>query len=158
MAVGSCGSISTGMETITVTFELDSNNYTVPLGFSVVYRDQVLVNIDHVESKHAIKFDLDFVNGDHELQFIMKNKTIDDTVVDDSGNIVTDACLTITDVYIDNINFSNILYENSIYQHDFNGSQDKVEDEFYGTMGCNGTVTVAFSSPFYIWLLELSEF
>jgi len=154
MAVGSCGSISTGMETITVKFELDSNNYTVPLGFSVVYRDQVVVDIDHVDNKRTIGFDLELEDGDHELQFTMKNKTIDDTTVDEVGNIITDACLTINSVEIDKVALGYNFIKHSVYCHNFNGNQDTIEEPFYGTMGCNGTVIFKFSSPFYIWLLE----
>jgi hypothetical protein len=29
-----------------------------------------------------------------------------------------------------------------------------IKDKFYGSMGCNGTITFEFNTPFYLWLLE----
>lgn len=142
------------METIAVNFDLDSSNYAATLGFSVVYNSNIIVDIDHVNNKRTIGFDLDLVDGDHELQFIMKNKTIDDTTVDEVGNIITDTCLNIDNVEIDKVALGYNFIKHSVYCHDFNGNQDKIEEPFYGTMGCNGTVNFKFSSPFYIWLLE----
>ena len=142
------------METVAINFDLDSNNYAARLGFLVVYQNQVLVDIDHVASKNSIKFDLDVDDGDHELQFTMKNKTIDDTVVDEHGNIVSDAYLTIANMHLENVDLEYNFIKHSVYTHNFNGTQDSIEDSFHGTMGCNGTVTFRFSSPFYIWILE----
>jgi hypothetical protein len=142
------------METVAINFDLDSNNYAARLGFLVVYQNQVLVDIDHVASKNSIKFDLDVDDGDHELQFTMKNKTIDDTVVDEHGNIVSDAYLTIANMHLENVDLEYNFIKHSVYTHNFNGTQDSIEDSFHGTMGCNGTVTFRFSSPVYIWILE----
>jgi hypothetical protein len=41
-----------------------------------------------------------------------------------------------------------------VYEHNANGTGPLVQDKFYGEMGCNGTVTLEFSSPTYLWLLE----
>jgi hypothetical protein len=142
------------METVAVNFDLDSSNYAATLGFLVMYNNNVIVDIDHVNNKRTIGFDLELEDGDHELQFIMKNKTIDDTTVDEVGNIVIDTCLTIDSVEIDKVALGYNFIKHSVYCHDFNGNQDKIEEPFYGTMGCNGTVNFKFSSPFYIWLLE----
>jgi hypothetical protein len=142
------------METVAINFDLDSNNYAAGLGFLVVYQNQVLVDIDKVASKNSIKFDLDVEDGDHALQFTMKNKTIDNTVIDEHGNIVSDSYLTIANMHLENVDLGYTFIENSVYHHDFNGSKDKIEETFYGTMGCNGTVTFRFTTPFYIWLLE----
>ena len=62
------------METIAVNFNLDSSNYAATLGFSVVYNSNIIVDINHVDSKRNIVFDLTLDDGDHDLQFIMKNK------------------------------------------------------------------------------------
>jgi hypothetical protein len=40
------------------------------------------------------------------------------------------------------------------YQHDFNGTGKLTTQNFYGELGCNGTVSLKFSTPIYIWLLE----
>jgi len=145
------------METITVKFDLSTSNYSESpdaLSFSVVHKDQVLADIASVEGKQTIQFELELEDGDQELQFIMKNKTVEHTQVDDAGNIIADLFLTITDMQIDNIDLDLNFHNNCVYQHDFNGTQDPIEDSFHGTMGCNGTVTFKFAIPFYIWLLE----
>jgi len=165
VAVGSCESLSMNMETITVKFDVNTNNYAQhttgdwvgspdALEFSVVHKDQVLANVNCVERKQTIQFDLELEDGDQELQFVMKNKTEEHTQIDDNGNIIADLFLTITDMQIDNIDLDLNFHNNCVYQHDFNGTQDPIEDSFHGTMGCNGTVTFKFAIPFYIWLLE----
>ena len=155
--MGGCESISMNMETITVKFDLSTSNYAASpdaLSFSAVYQNQVLADIASVEGKQTIQFELELEDGDQELQFIMKNKTVEHTQVDDNGNIIADLFLTITDMQIDNIDLEFNFQDNCVYHHDFNGTQDPVEDSFHGTMGCNGTVIFKFSVPFYIWLLE----
>jgi hypothetical protein len=83
----------------------------------------------------------------------MKNKTMDHTTVDENGQIVKDAFLKISNFYIDNQELGYTFLEQCKYHHDFNGTQDPVEDEFYGDMGCNGTVTFSFQSPIHLWLI-----
>ena len=142
------------MENIEIAFNLTSTDYSAELSFSVVLNDKTVVDIDHVDKETPIKFTIDVEDGDHELKFIMKNKIMDHTTVDENGQIVKDACLTIQDFSIDDIELNYGFVENTIYHHDFNGTQDPIEDEFYGDMGCNGTVILKFSSPVYLWMLE----
>ena len=47
-----------------------------------------------------------------------------------------------------------MLVEQAVYTHDFNGTQPEIEDTFFGEMGCNGTVSLRFTTPIYLWLLE----
>jgi hypothetical protein len=47
-----------------------------------------------------------------------------------------------------------MVTEQAVYTHDFNGTQQEIQDEFYSEMGCNGTVSLKFSTPIYLWLLE----
>ena len=56
-------------------------------------------------------------------------------------------------MHLENVDLGYTFIENSVYHHDFNGTQDPVEDEFYGDMGCNGTLTFSFQSPVYMWLM-----
>ena len=84
----------------------------------------------------------------------MKHKIPEHTELDDTGNIVRDVILTISDITFDEIELGKLFLEKSTYTHDFNGSQAVVEDQFFGNMGCNGTVSLKFSAPTYLWLLE----
>jgi hypothetical protein len=84
----------------------------------------------------------------------MKNKTIDLTKIDEEGKILKDACLTISDVAFEDIELGHMFTEQTSYTHDFNGTQAEISDKFYGSMGCNGTVSLKFTTPIYLWLLE----
>ena len=104
--------------------------------------------------KTFIRAYLDEDEVDHELRFVMKNKTQEHTTVDEQGSIVKDARLTISNVTFDEILLEQIFFEQAVYTHDFNGTQAEITDKFYGEMGCNGTVSLKFFSPVYLWLLE----
>ena len=49
---------------------------------------------------------------------------------------------------------TNMFVEQAVYTHDFNGTSKATENKFYGELGCNGTVSLKFSTPMYLWLLE----
>jgi len=142
------------MEKVSIAFTVSSTNYEVPLGFSVLYNNRTVIDIDYINKQKTVAFDLEIEDGAQQLNFVMKNKTVDHTVIDESNNIISDACLTINDVTIENVDLGYNFIKHSTYTHNFNGTQDSIKDSFHGTMGCNGTVTFEFSSPFYIWLLE----
>jgi hypothetical protein len=143
------------MKTIPVTFNLDSSDYTAPLGFEVWLDHTQLANIDHVTEPQLVTVEInDDTDDAHELRLVMKNKTQEHTVVDDAGNIVSNAMLSITNIKFDQIIMDYTFSKHSVYHHDFNGSDTAVEDKFFGNMGCNGHVALKFSTPVYLWLLE----
>ena len=141
------------METIDISFNLSSSDYDCGLGFEVFYNNKQISNVDHCRSSTMLAFTLDAQEGDQELKFIMKNKTMDHTTVDENNKIVNDACLNISNFTIDNAELGHTFLEQCKYHHDFNGTQDPVVDKFYGNMGCNGTLIFSFQSPIYLWLV-----
>ena len=141
------------METIDISFNLSSSDYDCGLGFEVFYNNKQISNVDHCRSNTMLAFTLDAQEGDQELKFIMKNKTMDHTTVDENNKIVNDACLNISNFTIDNAELGHTFLEQCKYHHDFNGTQDPVVDKFYGNMGCNGTLIFSFQSPIYLWLV-----
>ena len=143
------------METTEVAFDLTSTDYLAKLDFTVMFDDQHVIDIAHVKQRTPVKVLLDVNNGDHELKLIMKNKTVDHTTIDDKNNIVKDACLEVNNFSIDNIKLKNLFLENTKYYHSYNSNSEIIEDKFYGTIVCNGTVVLKFSSPLYIWFLEI---
>lgn len=88
------------------------------------------------------------------LEFILKNKTADHTVVDDEGNILEDSELIFSDIKVDEINIEELFWFQAEYSHNFNGSGEPTTENFYGSMGCNGTVKIDITTPIYLWLLE----
>lgn len=104
------------------------------------------VTVDH-------EFDDDY-QGDHCLEIILSGKLPYHTKIDQQGDILEDRRMIIEDVSFDTIALGQILYENTVYVHDHNGTTPMIEHRFYGEMGCNGTVKLRFTSPLFLWLLE----
>ena len=96
----------------------------------------------------------DDVEADHCLEIILKNKTLEHTTVDENNNIVEDSELVFSDIMVDEIDIEELLYFQAKYSHNFNGSGELTEENFYGTIGCNGTVEINLQTPIYLWLLE----
>ena len=142
------------MDKITVSFDLTSSDYAAALGFEVLLDDVLLLSVDHVTEPMPVSLEILDDEAEHELKFVMKNKTPEHTVVDDNGNITKDAMLSIANVAFDDIKIEQLVIDQSVYHHSFNGSQAPIEAKFYGDMGCNGHVSLRFTTPMYLWLLE----
>ena len=140
--------------TVKISCVIGTTDNNSALGMEVWLDDQQIFNQDWVKESHTISYELSDIDAEHELRFVMKNKTADHTKVDDSGAIVKDACLTIADLAFDEIDLGHMLAEKAVYTHDFNGTGNLTQDKFFNRMGCNGTVSLKFTSPVYLWLLE----
>lgn len=133
---------------------IGTSDPTTKLGLEIWLDDFPIFNLDHVTETMPLKFEIEEDEADHELRFVMKNKSANDTVLDADGNIIKDATITISDVAFDDIKLGQVFIDRAVYTHDYNGSKSEVKDKFYGEMGCNGTVSLAYNTPTYIWLLE----
>jgi hypothetical protein len=139
---------------ITLKFTVSATDYSVPLGLRVRLDNNIIYENTNVSEESQIQYHMSDDDGEHELTFEMFGKISDHTTIDDSGNIVSDAMLSIFDIEIDEIDVSYIVQTQSVYHHDFNGTRAPVEDKFYDSLGCNGTVKLKFTTPIYLWLLE----
>jgi hypothetical protein len=143
---------------IPISFVLSTTDAAVPLGFEAWIDQTKLFDLDHVQGTQTVTLhvaDNDDEHEHHQLRLVMKNKLPKHTQVDVDGNIVGDARLIITDLSFDEIELGHMFSEHAQYQHDYNGTaQQVILDEFYGEMGCNGTVSLKFATPVYLWLLE----
>ena len=101
----------------------------------------------------TVEFD-DADDQPHVLEFVLSGKTIEHTRITDQGEITSDVTVRIEDIAFDDIVIDQIVSELAEYNHDFNGTQPAIVDQFYGEMGCNGTVRLEFTTPIYLWLLE----
>lgn len=140
--------------TFTISCILDTTDPSAHLGFEAWVDNQKFFDTDHVQERQTIFIEIPDEDGEHELRFVMKNKTSDHTRVDSDGNIVSDARLTITDLAFDQIQLGHIISKQSVYSHNFNGNGDTTQSQFYNELGCNGTVSLKFTTPVYLWLLE----
>ena len=133
---------------------IKNTDVNAPLGFEIWLNDQQIYNTDHVDQTVYFEHDMPDADGQHVLKFVMKGKTSAHTKVDESGHIVKDAMLILENVAFDDINLSHDMLKSAVYSHDYNGSGTLGQHSFYNNLGCNGTVTLEFCTPFYLWLLE----
>lgn len=140
--------------TASFSCSIGTTNSDVALGLEIYFNGGQILNLEHVKESIQFKHEFADTDGDHELKFVLKNKLAEHTVINESGEIVADACLTIKNPAFDEIDLGQMFAEQAEYQHDFNGSGKIVKDKFFGIMGCNGQVSLSFSTPIYLWLLE----
>jgi hypothetical protein len=143
------------MTTYQIACTIGTTDPNAKLGLEIWVDDMQLYKNNHVtETAIPLSFDLAEDESGHVLKFVMTGKTNTDTKIDDQGNIIKDACLTVTNVAFEEIELNQLFIDNAVYTHDFNGSQAETQDKFYSTMGCNGTVSLEYATPVYLWLLE----
>lgn len=95
---------------------------------------------------------------DHVLQLIMSGKNNSHTTVDAEGRIIQDVFFTVDRLEFEDLDMKEIFCQGlPCYTHSFNQPQATLLDEFYGCIGCNGTVEIKFSTPFFLWLSEHME-
>ena len=141
-------------ESLALKFSVSSTDYSVPLGLRISVDHDIVYENAHVSTPADVQYPLSDDDGKHELTFELFGKLPEHTQIDGDGNIVSDAMLSIVGVEIDEIDIDQITQFQAVYNHDCNGTQPPIEDKFYGHMGCNGTVTLKFTTPVYLWLLE----
>jgi hypothetical protein len=84
--------------TTTITGFIDSSDKKITLGTEVWIDDICVVNVEHVDRIVHFSHVLEEDNAEHELRIVMKHKTPDHTELDDAGNIIRDAMLSISDL------------------------------------------------------------
>jgi hypothetical protein len=141
-------------DTVAISGTISPSFSSAAIGAEVWIDQHCVINCEHVDSVISFEHTLDNGGSEHELRIVMKHKQADHTRLDEQGNIVQDAVFTVSDLELDGINIMQIVVDRSEYTHDFNGSQPTSVHRFYGEMGCNGTVSMKFSTPVYLWLLE----
>jgi hypothetical protein len=142
------------MSKMSITFDLDSSDYTAELAFDAMLNDVVVFSSDHVAAPESVIIGLPDNDGEYELKFVLKNKLEKHTAIDLNKNIVKDAVLTVSNVTFDEIKLGHMFTKLAVYNHDHNGTTTVGEHKFYGDMGCNGYVSLKFTAPIYLWLLE----
>jgi len=90
----------------------------------------------------------------HVLEIILSEKKHEHTVIGNDGAILSDRIVEISNVSLDGIQLGQLFLDKTTYTHNFNGTAEEIQDQFFGAMGCNGSVRFEFTSPVYLWLLE----
>ena len=138
------------------SFTLTPTDPTAKLGFETWINDQCVFRTDHVHEMTTVTGYLpaDDVETDHVMKLVLTGKTAEHTRVNEAGEIVQDALLNIDEIEFDSIKLGCLVHDLFQYHHDFNGTGSATTDQFFGTLGCNGTVELKFSTPIYLWFLE----
>ena len=140
--------------TAAVSFEIAPSDPACPLGVEVWIDQRLIFDTEHLSATETVQFDIEDDDSEHELRVVLKNKLPAHTKIDAEGNIEQDAVITVSNFEFVEIPLDQVVQEQSVYHHDFNGSAPAVQDRFYGSMGCNGTLSHKFSTPVYLWHLE----
>jgi hypothetical protein len=141
-------------DSVVISGTISPSTPAAKIGAEVWIDQHCVINYEHVDSAISFEHTLDDNDGEHELRIVMKHKQAAHTQLDEQGNITQDAVLIVSDLEFDSINIMQITTVRAEYSHNFNGSQSAGTHRFYGDMGCNGTVSMKFTTPVYLWLLE----
>lgn len=140
--------------TTKLSCKIDSTDPSCPLGLEIWLNQEKLLDASHVQNPINFEYDLPDQDSEYELKFMMKGKTQDHTKISESGEIIKDARLTIDNIAFDQIELGKLFSTMANYEHNFNGTQPAIQEKFYGELGCNGTVSLKFTTPLYLWFLE----
>lgn len=140
--------------TSTISFDINTSDGAAAIGIAVWMDDACVYQTDHLTEHQHVDCEVADDDGDRELRIVISGKTLDHTRVDKTGNIIKDVVVNISNITIDEIDVGQLFHEKCVYTHDFNGTRPEIQDTFYGAAGCNGTISLKFSTPIYLWLLE----
>ena len=136
-----------------IQFDIVPTNLESGLGVEVWINNDKISDII-ASALHHIEHEISDDNSDHELKIVLKNKTDEHTVINSSNDIIADSTIKIQNLKFDEVELGYTLTKLAKYTHNSNGHSDTVTEQFFGEMGCNGTVTLEFTTPIYLWLLE----
>ena len=142
------------MSTVKFSCVVAPSKTAVPLGCEVWIDDTCVFDQNHVAEPVAVDHEFSDDDGEHVLRITLKNKLPEHTQIDDQGNIMSDALLGVTEISFDEIDCTQIVQNLAVYRHNLNGNGSEIEDQFFGDLGCNGSVELKFTTPVYLWLLE----
>lgn len=108
-----------------------------------------------------LEFNEDFVKKQHTLSITLKNKTNNDTVLNETGEMEKSMSVTIDFIEFEDINISSMLFTHSSFYPDYPepwySQQETKPDKSLKNcldMGWNGTFKLKFTSPIFEWFLE----
>ena len=122
--------------------------------YAVLINNQTVAegSITGEEVQH-IEFSADVLDeSENSLTIRLENKDSTDTVQnEDKTAIVKDMLLNIDSIEIDDISLGTLLWSASTFIPD---DSQFPETKNCVNLGWNGSYTIKFNSPFYLWLLE----
>jgi len=144
------------MATAQFSCEISNSDPTVPLVLKIYIDSTNVLTLAPVPAEYHFESTVEDseLTQNHTIEFELLGKSPEHTIVDDQGNIVKDAVISIRNKKLETIPIDTAFDQRTQYWHDFNGSGEQITDEFFGAMGCNGRTRFEFTTPIYIWMLE----
>jgi hypothetical protein len=143
-------------ENLTFKINLSGTYWEKRPQFSIWLDDHVVTQSEIAGlEEQIVTFERRIDEGPHELKIRLENKTTNDTVIE-NDEVVKDMLLNIDDITIDDISLGNLLWSAEYVLDKKQIYKGQEIDHLDGcvNLGWNGTYTLKFTSPFYIWLLE----
>ena len=141
------------MEKATLEMQVSANDIGSLL--TIKFDGQDVWQGDPGSETTLVKYDFDDEQErECTVSMTMSGKNESHVQFTESGEFSKDLLVAVAGIKLDGININQIVYDTAVYNHDFNGSKDPVQDRFFGLMGCNGTVTFKFKTPVFHWFLE----
>lgn len=142
-------------ETLSFSVLLSSTNWGKLPQFSIWLNDRQFVSNTVGSTSESFKFSAELEPGTHKLKIVLENKTPSDTKLE-NGAIVDDMLLNIEDIVIDDISLGNLLWSADYILDQPQVYKDKIITNLDNcvNLGWNGTYSLTFNSPFYLWLLD----
>ena len=147
------------MDRLHVKLGISGTWWREPTKYQILFNDVMV--FDGVSGASDViryhEFDVD-QQGPAVLSVRLVNKTAADTVeTADKTGILKDMLLNIHDLEIDGISVTGILHSQSKYQPNepvlFNGVMTQEISECLN-LGWNGTWSLTWTDPFFVWLLD----
>jgi hypothetical protein len=124
--------------------------------FIEIYLDNNLIFKSTAQQQsQQVLCEIDEDPADHTLALVMSGKNQSHTVVNDNDEITNDIYFKIDRLEFEDLDMQEVFcLGKECYTHSFNSNQPEFLDEFYGIIGCNGTVKINFTTPIYLWLVD----
>ena len=143
------------MNPIEISFTVEPSISPCDFKLEFLVDHAVLWSTDHLSGPHSVKVSMQDSTHttEHVMTWRMQGKTWQHTKIM-ADAIVEDHVIYLHDLTVEGVLVQPVLELTAQYDHDFNGTAPAVSDRFFGVMGCNGEVTMPFSTPIFLWLLE----
>jgi hypothetical protein len=142
------------MNKVTFSCVVNTNIPVNPITLQILLDDAAMFN-KPITAEETVSFEFDEGDGEHTLRFLISDKNDTHVLRDNNGNVLDSTELSITDIKFDEIDITNIIMVSPLeYRHNYNGNGEETVDKFYDIAGCNGEITLNFTTPIYLWMLE----
>ena len=143
------------MRKILLTGQISSTDFSKKLGAEVWLNNNCIIDIEHIEQTTQWQTEIpEEPAAEYELRLVMKGKKSEHTQIAPDGTVISDPNVMFTKITVDDLDIDSFVRKLSVYEHNYNGNGEWTTANFAGSMGCNGTVSVKFFTPIYIWYLE----